>query len=53
MQESLQSARQANQAKSDFLSRMSHDMRTPMNAVIGFAAMAKQYRHDPERWTTA
>ena len=49
LQESLQSARQANQAKSDFLSRMSHDMRTPMNAVIGFAAMAKQYRHDPER----
>ena len=29
LQESLQSARQANQAKSDFLSRMSHDMRTP------------------------
>lgn len=49
LRESLSSARQANQAKSDFLSRMSHDMRTPMNAVIGFATMAKQYHHDPER----
>ena len=42
LRESLDSARMANQAKSDFLSRMSHDMRTPMNAVIGFADLARQ-----------
>ncbi|MDR1759176.1 MAG: response regulator [Fibrobacter sp.] len=34
--------REANQAKSQFLSRMSHEMRTPMNAIIGFCRMAKK-----------
>lgn len=38
----LTSAKQANQAKSDFLSRMSHDIRTPMNAIIGMTELAKQ-----------
>lgn len=49
LRESLDSARMANQAKSDFLSRMSHDMRTPMNAVIGFANMAKANLDQPEK----
>ena len=49
LRESLDSARTANQAKSDFLSRMSHDMRTPMNAVIGFAGMAKNNLDRPEK----
>ena len=49
LRESLDSARMANQAKSDFLSRMSHDMRTPMNAVIGFADLARRNISDPEK----
>ena len=36
----LQEARQANEAKTAFLSNMSHDIRTPMNAVIGYATLA-------------
>lgn len=44
-----ESARRANQAKSDFLSNMSHDIRTPMNAVIGMSTIARRYIHDPER----
>ncbi len=41
LEESLEISKNAAQAKSDFLSRMSHDMRTPMNAVIGFAGIAE------------
>lgn len=39
--EALSSAEQANAAKRDFLSRMSHDMRTPMNAIVGLTTIAK------------
>lgn len=35
-------ARHANAAKSEFLSRMSHDMRTPMNAILGLVELAKE-----------
>ena len=42
-------AEKANAAKSDFLSRMSHDMRTPMNGIIGLATIADKYLHDPVR----
>ncbi|MDR2758920.1 MAG: response regulator [Spirochaetaceae bacterium] len=41
-------AEQSNLAKSNFLSRMSHEMRTPMNAIIGMTTIA-QSSHDPER----
>ena len=49
LRESLESARMASQAKNDFLSRMSHDMRTPMNAVIGFTDMARNHLEDKEK----
>lgn len=39
--EALSSAEQANSAKRDFLSHMSHDMRTPMNAIVGLTTIAK------------
>ena len=39
LQEALQIAREANESKTTFLSNMSHDIRTPMNAVIGFSTL--------------
>ena len=39
----------ANAAKTDFLSRMSHDIRTPLNAIIGLADLARDDIHNPER----
>ena len=39
LRETLQIAREANEAKTTFLSNMSHDIRTPMNAVIGFSTL--------------
>ncbi len=41
LQEALDEAQAANRAKSEFLSRMSHEMRTPMNAIIGMTAIGK------------
>lgn len=40
LQDAMLQARQANEAKTTFLSNMSHDIRTPMNAIIGFASIA-------------
>ncbi|MCM1334907.1 MAG: response regulator [Bacteroides sp.] len=42
-------AKRANHAKTDFLSRMSHDIRTPMNAIIGMTAIAEMHLDDPAR----
>ena len=42
-------AKRANEAKSEFLSRMSHDIRTPMNAIMGFTNIAKHHLEDPEK----
>ena len=39
----LQEARDANAAKEAFLSNMSHDIRTPMNAIVGMTALAKKH----------
>ncbi len=40
LRDALQAAERANRAKSDFLSRMSHDIRTPMNAIVGMTEIA-------------
>ena len=45
----LDAAREASQAKTDFLLNMSHDIRTPMNAILGFQELAKRNIHDPEK----
>ena len=42
LSEALAEAEKANNAKTDFLNSMSHDIRTPMNAIVGFTAMAKR-----------
>ena len=45
----LQTTQSANQAKMAFLSNMSHDIRTPMNAIIGFTGLAANHVDDTER----
>ena len=45
----LEIAEKASQAKTDFLSNMSHDIRTPMNAIIGITTLMKNELHQPEK----
>lgn len=45
----LENATAASAAKSQFLSNMSHDIRTPMNAIVGMTAIAGAHLNDPER----
>ena len=47
--EALDKAETANRAKTDFLFNMSHDIRTPMNAIIGFTNMALRDIHDADK----
>lgn len=49
LKKALSLAEEANKAKSDFLSRMSHDIRTPMNAIIGMTDIADSHMDDPGR----
>ena len=48
LEDALNHARLANIAKDTFLSNMSHDMRTPLNAIAGYTALARNHTHDPE-----
>lgn len=45
----IQQAREANAAKTDFLARMSHDIRTPMNAIMGIAGLALDEERNEEK----
>ena len=47
--ELLERVRQANSAKSEFLSHMSHDLRTPINGILGMLAIMEKSRDDPAR----
>lgn len=49
LEEALRKAESANIAKSEFLSRMSHDIRTPMNAIMGMTTLAKLHTNDEEK----
>ena len=48
LEEALKYAKHASNAKSKFLSNMSHDIRTPMNAIVGFTELAKLHIADSE-----
>lgn len=49
LRDAIETANASNKAKSDFLSSMSHDMRTPMNGIIGMTAIASNHLDDRER----
>ena len=49
LQDALEAANRASAAKSDFMSKMSHDIRTPMNAIIGMTAIAAAHVENPDR----
>ncbi len=49
LQDALAAAQHANRAKTVFLNNMSHDIRTPMNAIIGFTSLAATHITDTER----
>jgi signal transduction histidine kinase/CheY-like chemotaxis protein len=49
LKDAYQAVESANQAKSSFLSNMSHDIRTPMNGIIGMTAIAGAHLDDPDR----
>ena len=49
LKNALMAAEHANQAKTMFLNNMSHDIRTPMNAIIGFTSLAASHLDNPQR----
>ena len=49
LQSALDIAKSANEAKSNFLANMSHDIRTPMNAIVGFSALLERNADRPDK----
>ncbi|MGN1349796.1 MAG: hybrid sensor histidine kinase/response regulator [Anaerovoracaceae bacterium] len=49
LQEKMETIRSMDHMKKDFLSRMSHDIRTPMNAITGITEIARRHVKEPER----
>ncbi|MDO4489373.1 MAG: response regulator [Eubacteriales bacterium] len=49
LEEAIKKADAANEAKTRFLFNMSHDIRTPMNAIIGFRDLLEKHQDDPEK----
>jgi len=49
LEEAKRAAEEASRSKSEFLSNMSHDIRTPMNAIVGMTAIATTHIDDPEQ----
>lgn len=49
VREAYEAAERANAAKSEFLNKISHDIRTPMNAIIGMTAIAEKHQDNRER----
>ncbi|MBU5678989.1 ATP-binding response regulator [Blautia sp. MSJ-9] len=53
LSEALMDAKRANDAKINFFSKMSHDIRTPLNVVLGMTQIAKKYQNEPEKLDNA
>ena len=49
LSDALSAAENANRAKTTFLNNMSHDIRTPMNAIVGFTSLASAHADNPEQ----
>jgi signal transduction histidine kinase len=47
LQDALEKAQRADAMKTEFLSNVSHDMRTPLNAVLGYAILPARRRTEP------
>ena len=50
LEQAMRAAEEASKAKSAFLLNMSHDIRTPMNAIIGYTDVLEKYRQDEEKF---
>ena len=53
LSDALLEAKNANEAKVNFFSKMSHDIRTPLNVVLGMTQIAKKYKSDPKKLDNA
>lgn len=53
LSQALMEAQEANDAKVNFFSKMSHDIRTPLNVVLGMTQIAKKYKQDPDKLDNA